>query len=197
MRNMTEPNTLSLCIIARDEARFLERCLESAKDRVEQIVVVDTGSSDDTLDVARKAGAIVRAAAPPEAEVTEYGRFGTMRVEVAGGALDVAGARSETYGRPGALPTVAPGSLEQDLLRRDFSVNALAMALHAPPRTGPLPVVDPCGGLGDLDDRVSAALEVARNRGAVRAGELVGVLAGTDVKSRSTNALRIERVPEA
>ena len=50
---------------------------------------------------------------------------------------------------------------------------------------------------GDLDDRVSAALEVARNRGAVRAGELVGVLAGTDVKSRSTNALRIERVPEA
>ncbi|MCH2665229.1 glycosyltransferase [bacterium] len=56
---MPEPNTLSLCIIARDEARFLERCLESAKDRVDQIVVVDTGSSDDTLDVARKAGAIV------------------------------------------------------------------------------------------------------------------------------------------
>jgi len=50
---------------------------------------------------------------------------------------------------------------------------------------------------GHLDDRVSAALEVARNRGAVQAGELVGVLAGTDAKSRSTNALRIERVPEA
>ena len=50
---------------------------------------------------------------------------------------------------------------------------------------------------GNLDDRVNAALEVARNRGAVAAGELVGVLAGTDVRSRSTNALRIERVPEA
>ncbi len=50
---------------------------------------------------------------------------------------------------------------------------------------------------GDLDDRVSAALEVARNRGVVQAGELVGVLAGTDVQSRSTNALRVERVPPA
>lgn len=49
---------------------------------------------------------------------------------------------------------------------------------------------------GDLDSRVSAAIAVARNRGEVVAGELVGVLAGTDVRSRSTNALRIERVPE-
>ena len=50
---------------------------------------------------------------------------------------------------------------------------------------------------GDLDSRVTAAIAVARNRGEVAAGELVGVLAGTDVRSRSTNALRIERVPEA
>ena len=50
---------------------------------------------------------------------------------------------------------------------------------------------------GDLDDRVNAALKVACKRGAVTPGELVGVLAGTDVRSRSTNALRIERVPEA
>lgn len=48
---------------------------------------------------------------------------------------------------------------------------------------------------GDLDDRVNAALEAARNRGSVNSGELVGVLAGTDARSRSTNALRIERVP--
>ncbi|MDG2427853.1 MAG: pyruvate kinase [Acidimicrobiales bacterium] len=49
---------------------------------------------------------------------------------------------------------------------------------------------------GDLDDRVSAALTAARDGGVVRVGELVGVLAGTDASSRSTNALRIERVPE-
>jgi len=50
---------------------------------------------------------------------------------------------------------------------------------------------------GDLDSRVAAAIAVARDRGEVEVGELVGVLAGTDVRSRSTNALRIERVPEA
>jgi len=50
---------------------------------------------------------------------------------------------------------------------------------------------------GDLESRVSAAIAVARDRGEVAAGELVGVLAGTDAQSRSTNALRIERVPEA
>jgi hypothetical protein len=37
----------------------------------------------------------------------------------------------------------------------------------------------------------------ARDRGDVAAGELVGVLAGTNIRSRSTNVLRIERVPEA
>ena len=50
---------------------------------------------------------------------------------------------------------------------------------------------------GDIGKRVAAALVAARDQGDVPAGELVGVLAGTDVKSRSTNVLRIERVPEA
>ncbi|MBC8484398.1 MAG: hypothetical protein H8D48_05685 [Actinobacteria bacterium] len=45
--------------------------------------------------------------------------------------------------------------------------------------------------------RAPAALVAAGDRGPGHAGELVGVLAGTDVNSRSTNVLRIERVPEA
>ena len=48
---------------------------------------------------------------------------------------------------------------------------------------------------GDIALRVAAALEAARDRGDVAVGELVGILAGTDVRSRSTNVLRIERVP--
>jgi len=51
--------TLSVCMIARDEADFLRRCLDGVRDQADQIVVVDTGSSDDTLDVARRAGAVV------------------------------------------------------------------------------------------------------------------------------------------
>ncbi|WP_445150234.1 hypothetical protein [Baekduia sp. Peel2402] len=67
-----------------------------------------------------------------------HGRFGTYVVRTAeGGEVDVVTARSETYGGPGALPDVTPGDLEDDLLRRDFTVNALALnaegALHAAP----------------------------------------------------------------
>ena len=116
------------------------------------------GDVDLLVVPGRKAGSIARSAAPPEAKVTEYGRFGTLRIELPDGAVDVAGARSETYARAGALPTVVPGSLEEDLLRRDFSVNTLAMALHEPARTGPLPVIDLCGGLPDLRGRQLRAL---------------------------------------
>jgi tetratricopeptide (TPR) repeat protein len=51
--------TLSLCMIARSEARFLERCLENVPGNVDEIVVVDTGSEDDTREVAKQAGALV------------------------------------------------------------------------------------------------------------------------------------------
>ncbi|TEU01772.1 MAG: hypothetical protein E3J29_00455, partial [Dehalococcoidia bacterium] len=43
--------------------------------------------------------------------------------------LDVATARAETYRRPGALPSIHPSSLRDDLFRRDFTVNAMALAL--------------------------------------------------------------------
>jgi pyruvate kinase len=50
---------------------------------------------------------------------------------------------------------------------------------------------------GDIALRAAAALVAARDQGGVAAGELVGILAGTNIRSRSTNVLRIERVPEA
>lgn len=46
--------------------------------------------------------------------------------------LDLATARTEHYARPGALPTVAPGALANDLYRRDFTVNTFAVALSEP-----------------------------------------------------------------
>jgi len=48
---------LSLCLIARDEAEFLDRCLESVRGVVDEIVVVDTGSVDETVRVAQRHGA--------------------------------------------------------------------------------------------------------------------------------------------
>src|SRR5713226_8716687 len=64
--------------------------------------------------------------------VREHERFGTATVEAVDLAFDVARARRERYPAPGALPEVEPASLEEDLLRRDFTVNALAVALGPP-----------------------------------------------------------------
>ena len=58
-----------------------------------------------------------------------HDRFGTSTVELDGYTYDFARARTETYAHPGALPDVAPADMRQDLLRRDFTVNAIAMAL--------------------------------------------------------------------
>jgi len=51
--------TVSLCMIVRDEEEMLPRCLASVKDFVDEIVVVDTGSSDRTVEIAQGFGARV------------------------------------------------------------------------------------------------------------------------------------------
>lgn len=62
-------------------------------------------------------------------EVTHHERFGTALIRWSSGTIDIATRRSETYPSPGALPDVAPGTPDQDLARRDFSVNAIAVGL--------------------------------------------------------------------
>ncbi len=74
--------------------------------------------------------------------------FGTATVIPQGGVpLDLITARYETYQVPGALPVVVPGTLDDDLRRRDFAINAIALAL-APETRGQL--YDPLGGRADL-----------------------------------------------
>jgi len=94
--------------------------------------------------------ALARAAALAGDRVVAHGRFGTVRIELPdGAAIDLATLRSETYATPGALPQVAAGTLEQDLRRRDFTLNALALPLSAAP-DGPSALIDPGGGVADL-----------------------------------------------
>ena len=88
--------------------------------------------------------------------VHTHPRFETAVVALPGGAkIDVATARAEYYEAPGALPTVVHGNVKMDLLRRDFTINALAVALN-PGRFGTL--LDFFGGLRDLRDRVVQVL---------------------------------------
>lgn len=64
--------------------------------------------------------------------------------------LDFVTARSETYTHPGALPTVKPGSLEEDLHRRDFSINTLALRLDGEHFCE---LADLLGGLEDIEKK--------------------------------------------
>ncbi|HXB65836.1 MAG TPA: hypothetical protein VNV42_13280 [Solirubrobacteraceae bacterium] len=74
-------------------------------------------------------------------EAHVHDRFGTATVTVGGTRVDVARARRERYPAPGALPEVEPAGLREDLRRRDFTVNAIALAL-AGPRAGELSAVE-------------------------------------------------------
>ena len=61
-----------------------------------------------------------------------HDRFGTVTLELGGVRYDIARTRTETYAEPGALPDVAPAPIEDDLGRRDFTINAIALALNGP-----------------------------------------------------------------
>jgi tRNA nucleotidyltransferase (CCA-adding enzyme) len=78
-------------------------------------------------------------------EVRTHERFSTATVMVDGLELDLATARAETYPRPGALPEVRPATLVDDLARRDFTINAMAVPLAGEPE-----LIDPHGGANDL-----------------------------------------------
>jgi tRNA nucleotidyltransferase (CCA-adding enzyme) len=96
---------------------------------------------------------LARAAQGSGVRVVAHERFGTARLEGPHGVVDLSTARSERYAHAGSLPTVAPGSLEDDLRRRDFSVNALAVPLSRSARRSHPEVIDPEGGVADLAAR--------------------------------------------
>lgn len=65
--------------------------------------------------------------------------------------FDLASCRKEIYPVPGKLPAVSPATIEEDLARRDFSINALAIPVTFPFRTHP--ILDPLGGIRDLKEK--------------------------------------------
>jgi tRNA nucleotidyltransferase (CCA-adding enzyme) len=82
---------------------------------------LDVVVEGDVKPVARRLGA----------DVTVHERFGTATVQAGDCRFDLAAARAERYARPGALPDVRPATIDEDLLRRDVTVNALALDLSS------------------------------------------------------------------
>ena len=88
------------------------------------------GRTSLDLDVVVEGDApeVARAAAlPGEPAPVVHRAFGTATIQSGVFHIDLASARAEAYERPGALPVVRRGTIEQDLVRRDFTINAMAL----------------------------------------------------------------------
>jgi tRNA nucleotidyltransferase (CCA-adding enzyme) len=112
---------------------------------------VDLAVEGDATSLAEELAAAVGA------RLAAHHRFGTASLRLAAGQaggpdirLDLAQTRDERYDRPGTLPSVRPAAIAQDLARRDFTVNALALGL-AGEQAGRL--LDPYDGQRDLAAR--------------------------------------------
>ena len=84
-------------------------------------------------------------------KITTHPRFNTAKLRWDKWSVDLATARSETYVKPGALPSVKPGSLRSDLFRRDFTINTMAIHLE-PNHYGNL--IDLYDGMPDLEHKL-------------------------------------------
>jgi tRNA nucleotidyltransferase (CCA-adding enzyme) len=132
--------------VAREENRSLYLVGGPVRDLLlrRPLIDVDVVVDGNAPDFARRLAQVL--GVPPRV----HERFGTATLPLPGaGQLDVAGARRETYAGPGALPRVEPAPIEEDLGRRDFTINAMALEL-APGRR----LLDPFGGKGDLERHV-------------------------------------------
>ena len=157
--------------LSADRMRLLRIVMEEATGRGLPLYVVGgsvrdlvlgRGFKDFDLTVEGDAIALARSlAARHGGGVTVHTKFGTAKwflpedLQMDHNTLDLISARSETYKHPAALPTVKFGSIEDDLRRRDFSINALALRLDGD-HFGELR--DDHGGLDDLQNKIVRVL---------------------------------------
>ena len=116
------------------------------------------GAVPNDVDIAVEGDARSVARAVAErlgSDAREYERFGTATVETPTTSYNFATTREEVYDSPGELPRVSPASLVDDLRRRDFSINAMAVGLTGDD-LGHL--YDPTGGLADMEARLVRVL---------------------------------------
>ena len=102
-------------------------------------VVVEKG---DALTLARRFAELAGAEPP-----VTFERFGTAQVTLPGHLVEFVTARAESYPPDSRKPEVRPATLDEDLRRRDFTINTILMDLEGK-------VHDPLGGRADLDSRI-------------------------------------------
>lgn len=158
MENVAELMASRLTPESLDAVRIVGAAAESAETApylvggaVRDLMLGCTESVDlDIALVGADGSSFGRVAELTGGRITRRSQFVTAKLELDSLVVDLAMARAEEYPTPGSLPVVRPGTLREDLLRRDFSINAMAVSLNSETWGD---VVDLNSGLADLSGR--------------------------------------------
>lgn len=119
---------------------YVRDCFLGRPSKDIDIVVEGSG-----IELAEKVGETVHS------NVSVFKNFGTAMLRYHGVEIEFVGARKESYRRNSRKPVVEDGTLEDDQLRRDFTINAMAFSLQKEDFGS---LVDPFGGIKDLDNGI-------------------------------------------
>ncbi len=108
------------------------------------IDIVTVGSG---IELAKHTAALI----DPEMHVNVYRNFGTAQFNYEGCVIEFVGARRESYSHDSRKPVVEDGTLEDDQMRRDFTINAMAIALNGPHAWH---LIDPFDGISDIRNKI-------------------------------------------